>query len=313
MRTLMKRCQLVATSLFLAFITSLITPTCSAQEFTKIVEGYHCARFSNGKQFLVLKSDTGFSLVKNSEVKERFARQKRLYVQRKRIIDETIRNFVKSRISATRLLSSVNQGIKRLFGEIPAEVPASEAETLARNFSARINNEITILNTVRSLISQCESGINPKKGAGNVLGPTIEIVSIAHRTGIEGGVIIHTTPQRVQFSSKPGGYTGCLKLVYPDGTVTSFYAGFGRDTNRCFPGNFDSITQAQCEALIPEGRVGWVLQLSEYNFLSLPEATTEQLLDRMRLELVPRKPAASIFAFTKNTSRDSALKICERF
>ena len=286
---------------------------CAAQEFTKIVENYHCARFSNGKQFLVTKSDSGFALVKSSEVKERFARQRRLLVQRKKIIDEAIRNFTKSRIGAAKLLSTVNKGVKKLFGEVPVEVPPSEAEVHARSFSARVQSEIALLDAVKSLINNCESGVNPKKGAGNIIGPSIEVVAVAHRTGIEGGIVVHTAPQRVQFSKKPGGYNGCIKVVSSDGTATSKYTGFGRDSNRCFPGNFDDITPTQCEALIPEGRVGWLIQLSEYNFLSLPEATTEQLLDRMRLEITTRIPAVAIFAITQNISRDSSIRICENF
>jgi hypothetical protein len=129
---------------------------------------------------------------------------------------------------------------------------------------------------------------------------------------IVGGALITTLPQRFQSNSKPGGYNACIKAVYPDGFVSNVYLGFDNDAN-CSPGIFGELSPAQCASLVPEGRVGYLVQMSTYNFVSLPDATTEQLVERMRLELIPRLPAVAVLAFLAPIARERAIKFCESF
>ena len=296
------------------WLVALTTPA-SSQEFTPIVGSYSCARFSNGTQVLVFQNGSGYSVARSTEIKKSVVKQRRLFNQRKRVLTEALRDFRARRLAKVRLIGTLNNSVIKLFGEngIPPTVLPDEAELAVVRTVERTQQELARLATLTRLINDCEGGVNLKKSSGSFLAPRVEVVVAVTRNSIQGGYAVVLDPQRVQFSSIPGGFNGCLKIFEGDGAIRKFYTGFGRDSNRCFAGNFDEVTPAQCEALIPEGKVGYVIQISQYNFLTLPGKTTEQLVDQMRLEVFDRLPTVAVLAFLKNISRDESIRLCDRF
>lgn len=288
-----------------------------AQDFFPIIDDFSCMRLSDGKQFLVRQSGSGFSLVAKKTVSDSYNRQLNVLNQRQKLVGELLRDFKARRITVNSLLSSLNKTIRAIsaFFNLPAlpkTSPASAAEEEAISLRARIQQEIARIKTLRSLINECASGINPRKGNGTPQSPLVEPIVVVTANKIIGGALITTVPLKVQFARKPGGYNACLKTIYPNGFVSGVYTGMA-SSGACYPGNFGDVSQAVCNTLIPKKRVGTMIELITYNFVSLPGVTTAQLVDRMRLELIPKLPATSVLAFLNNISRDQSIKICQSF
>ncbi len=64
---------------------------------------------------------------------------------------------------------------------------------------------------------------------------------------------------------------------------------------------------------MPKGQVGWVVPKRSYAFTTFPGFTTEQLLDQIRLEVIPDQPIVGVIAFPVTLSRDASVKACEAF
>lgn len=309
--------QLFGRRLFIALVLGVTSITSIyAQTFTPIVGDYQCAEFSDQSRFLVKITDTGFILVKSSEVQKKFNSERRIIKQRLKVINELLAAFKKSRVSKSKLIKGANKTLLKLFGgeTIPQELSPSDAELAVENLKQRLLDRAAILGTISDLLRNCASGINSKKNRGTPIGVSIKPVSIASSREIYGGFVIYASKMKNKFSKVPTGYNVCIKLIFPDGFIGKFYTGFG-DDNRCGTGTliFEGVPPNLCNALIPEGQVGYVIQKREYAFTSLPDATTEELLDRMRLEVIPDEPVVGVMAFPVDMSRDASVKACEAF
>jgi hypothetical protein len=296
---------------------TLFSSSAFSQEYFPIIDNYSCLRLSDGKQFLVRQSGSGFSLVTKKTVTDTYTKQLNVLNQRQKLVTEQLSDFKKRRLTVEKLLSSLNRTIRAIntllnLPSLPKRSSASDAEVAAINLRNRIRQEINRVKTLRSLINQCASGINPRKGSGTPQSPTVEPIVVVTSNKIVGGALITTVPLKVQFSRNPGGYNACVKLVYPNGFVGGVYTGMGL-SGACYPGNFGDVSPEICQSLIPRGRVGTVIELLTYNFVTLPGQTTSQLVDQMRLELISKLPAASVLAFLNNISRDESIKACNSF
>jgi len=309
--TMMQRNFLRAT----LFATTL-TAAAMAQTFTPIVGDYQCAEFSDGAQFLVKATNTGFQLVKTSDVKESFNKERRILKQRLRTTNELLREFKSARISQAKFIGGANKILKKIFGDdaISTELPPSEAESAVEDLKQRILDRDAILGTISDLINNCESGINSKKGKGTPIGITLKPVSIATTREIYGGFVVYAAKRKNQFSKKPMGFRVCLKLVWPGGEIGKLYTGFG-DEGRCGTGTliFEGVPPKECDALIPKGQVGYILEKSTYDFLTLPNATTAELLDIMRLEVLKTRPTVGVLALPTTLSEVASQKACDAF
>ncbi len=297
---------------FILFISAFPV---QAQVFTPIVANYECGQFPNGAQFLVRKTTNGFELVRTSEVKNIYKKERRIITQRVKTINDVLKGFEQSRITKKQLIKAANKLAKFLGLEaLEQDIPLSVAEVEILNFKQKLLDRGAILKTIGELIDDCESGINPKQGRGTPISVGIVPISLASSNTIYGGFLIHSSKLKNEFSTKPTGYNVCLKLVYPDGSVGRLYTGFG-DDEVCGTGTnkFEGVPQSTCDALMPLKQVGYVIQKRTYAFTSLPDATTEQLLENMRLEVLQDRPMVGVMAFTSNTSRDSQVKACEAF
>lgn len=287
-----------------------------AQTFVPIVENYECAQFPAGEEFLVQRTTTGFQLVKTAEVKERFNSERRILAQRIKLINELISGYQKSRVTLSKLVKNSNKVIAKIFGDgaIPSDLPPSEAEVRVFTLKQRLQNRDLELKTIGDLINNCGKGLTVKKGRGTPVGVSIVPVSAASSNSIYGGFIIYAAKIKNQYSRTPTGYNVCLKLIFSDGAAASFYTGFG-DDNICYPGSgkFDGVPQSVCNGFVPKGQAGYLIQKRQYAFTSLPDATTAQLLDRMRLEVLQDQPIVGVLALPVTLSRDSSLKACEAF
>ena len=307
----------IRNALFFMLLTVLICPMASnAQIFTPIVGDYSCGQFPNGAQFLVKQTSTGFILVKSSVVKETFNKERRIIKQRISTLNDLLKDFKKARISRSQLIGSINKLLAKLLGltAIPKNLPPSEAEIAINNFKQKLLDRDGTLKTIGDLINNCESGINPKQGRGTAIGVSIVPISAVSSNTIYGGFAIYAPKMKNEFSKKPTGYNVCLKLIYPDGTVGKLYTGFG-DEDVCGTGTskFEGVAPNVCDAFIPAKQAGYVIQKRTYAFTSLPDATTAQLLDRMRLEVIQDEPLVGVLVFPVTLSRDSAVKACEAF
>lgn len=170
------------------------------------------------------------------------------------------------------------------------------------------------LKTIGDLINGCGQGLTTKKGRGSPIGVSVQAVSAASSNSIFGGFIIYAAKMKNEYSRKPTGYNVCLKLIFADGAASSFYTGFG-DDDICYSGSgkFDGVSQSVCNAFVPKGQAGYLIQKRQYAFTSLPDATTEQLLERMRLEVLQDQPIVGVMAFPVTLSRDASIKACEAF
>lgn len=171
-----------------------------------------------------------------------------------------------------------------------------------------------MLKIIQGLIDDCGPGLSAKKGKGTPIGVSIEAISIASSREIFGGLLIHAPKMKNPFSRVPTGYNVCLKLIFPDGFISRLYTGFGYD-NLCGTGTlkFEGVSPPVCDALMPKGHVGWVVPRASYAFTSLPYATTEELLDQIRLQVMEKQPVVGVLAFPVTLSRDASIKACEVF
>jgi len=281
-----------------------------AQTFVPIVKNYECAQFPDGSEYLVKRTATGFALVKTAEVKESFNKERRILKQRIGILNEALRNFQKARISKSKLISTTNSIIAKLLGgdKIPATLPPDDVEVRVFNIKQELLNKDQVLKTIGDLINACGKGLTVKKGRGTPIGVSISPVSAATSNTIYGGFII--SAPKIQKS----GYNVCLKLIFPDGTGGSFYSGFGDDTV-CYPGagKFEGVPSSTCKGFLPRGHVGYLIQKRSYAFTSLPDASTAELLDRIRIEVLQDQPIVGVMVFPFNLSRDASIRACQAF
>ena len=309
-----RRSLIAACVLGLTFFNSLSNS--QAQTFYPIVENYECAQFPNGEEFLIKRTNTGFNLVKASEVKEKYKSERRVLAQRTKLLNELLSGYQKSRVALGNLVKNANKIISKIFGDdvIPSSLPPSEAEVKVFALKQRLLSRDLQLKSLGELLDSCGKGLTVKKGRGTPIGVSIVPVSAASANSIYGGFIIYSSKIKNQFSRTPTGYNVCLKLIFADGAASSFYTGFG-DDNICYPGSgkFDGVAESVCNSFVPKGQAGYLIQKRQYAFTSLPDATTEQLLERIRLEVLQDQPIVGVMVFPVTLSRDASVKACESF
>lgn len=302
--------------MLVAVITSATFVPAEAQTFFPIVQDYECAQFPNGEEFLTKRTSTGFQLVKAAEVKEKYKAERRILTQRTKLLNELLSGYQKSRVALGKLIKGANKILSKIFGDdpIPSEIPPGEAEVRVFALKQRLLNRDLELKSLGELLDGCGKGLTVKKGRGTPIGVSIVPVSAASSNSIYGGFIIYSSKIKNQFSRTPTGYNVCLKLIFADGAASSFYTGFG-DDNLCFSGSgkFEGVPQSVCNGFVPPGQAGFLIQKRQYAFTSLPDATTDQLLERMRLEVLQDQPIVGVLVLPVTLSRDASLKACEAF
>jgi len=307
-------------SLSLLGLTLLCPPSnLAAQTFTTILDNYACAQFPNGQQAVVELTPTGFLLVRSSDVRKNINTRKQIILRKLETISDLISNFQRARIAKSKLIKGTNKIVLKIFkpeevGTLPSELQPDDAELQAINVKNQLLAKRNVLKTVVDLVNSCESGINPFTGKGKIVGAAILPFSMASSNTIYGGFVIFAPKMANKFSRQPTGYNVCLKTIYPDGSVSRLYTGFG-DDYICGTGTlkFEGIPQSECRKIIPAGNVGYVIQKRSYAFVTLPGQTTQQLLDQMRLEVVQDQPIVGLMVFPPDLSRDASVKACEGF
>ena len=298
--------------LYTAIFTTYATEAW-AQVFTPIIDDYACAQFSNGSQYLTRTYSSGFLLVKVTDVRKYYNTERKILKQRISLLNEKLGAFRSSRLAKTKLIKLTNQTISRIFkdgsvGKLPSEIPPDEAELQVENVIQQLNERDRNLVAAGALISECLTGVNPKTGRGKNIAAVVEPIALASSNTIYGGFVI--------YSSKLGksGYNVCLKLIYPDGTVGRLYTGFGEDY-LCGTGTlkFEGIPQSECKKVLPRGQVGYVIQKRTFAFTSLPDRSTAELLQDMKLQVRQDQPAVGVMQFPSSLSRDASVKACETF
>lgn len=311
-----RKLALVPCFYLLVLLTGFPLHAVEAQTFFPIVESYECAQFPNGQEFLTKRTSTGFQLVRAAEVKEKYKAERRILAQRIKLINQLLSGYEKSRVSLGKLIKNANKVLSRIFGDdpIPSTLPPAEAEVRVFALKQRLLNRDLQLTSIGDLLDGCGKGLTVKKGRGTPIGVSIVPVSAASTNSIFGGFVIYSPKLKNQFSRVPTGYNVCLKLIFADGAASSFYTGFG-DDNLCFSGSgkFEGVPQGVCDGFVPPGHAGYLIQKRQYAFTSLPDATTEQLLERMRLEVLQDQPIVGVMVFPVTLSRDASVKACEAF
>jgi hypothetical protein len=90
--------------------------------------------------------------------------------------------------------------------------------------------------------------------------PTVTVVGLVGTRAQYSGWLIHDVALKTANSVKPGGYNGCLRFYWTDGTPSTYMSGLSPEP--CFIGSvnrFDTAVAA-CNASLPKGRVGFALQ-----------------------------------------------------
>ena len=299
-----------------ALLFALLTLSASgvrAQVFTPIIDDYACAQFSNGSQYLTRIYGSGFLLVKVTEVRKYYNTERKILRQRIALLNEKLGAFRSSRLAKTKLIKVTNQTISKIFkdgsvGKLPSELPPDEAELQVDNIIQQLNERDRNLVAAGALISECLSGVNPKTGRGKSISAVVEPIALASSNTIYGGFVI--------YSSKLGksGYNVCLKFIYPDGTVGRLYTGFG-DDYLCGTGTlkFEGILQSECKKVLPRGQVGYVIQKRTFAFTSLPDRSTAELLQDMKLQVRQDQPVVGVMQFPASLSRDASVRACESY
>ncbi len=290
-----------------------------AQTFTTIIDNYACAQFPNGQQAVVELTSTGFLLVRSSDVRKNINTRKQIVLRKLEAMNDLISNFQRARIAKSKLIKGTNKIVLKIFkpeevGTLPAELPPDDAELQAINVRNQLLAKRNVLKTVIELVNSCEGGVNPFTGKGKLIGVAILPFSMASSNTIYGGFVIFAPKMTNKYSRTPTGYNVCLKTIYPDGSVSRLYTGFG-DDYICGTGTFkfEGVPQSECRKIIPSGNVGYVIQKRSYAFVTLPGQTTQQLLDQIRLEVVQDQPVVGVMVFPPDLSRDASVKACEGF
>ncbi len=304
---------------FYLAIVNLFTPLVStAQTFTQIVGHYSCAQFNDGLQLLVKGSANSFSLVSTKEVTKEYKSELKILKNKIKLLDPLLKDFENSRISKTKLIGQANSIFSKLFGgdssKMTKDFPPDAAELRILDYKQRALQRQQLLVALNDLLENCESGVSPKTGKAKPLAVSVSPISAASSREIYGGFLIYAPKMKNKFSKVPTGYNVCLKLIYPDGTIGKLYTGFG-DDELCGTGTgtFEGVSPLACDALLQKGQAGYVIQKRIYNFTSLPDATSEQLLERMKTEVVQDQPVVGVLVFPVDLSRDVSVKICDVF
>lgn len=297
----------ILSSLLLSFFPARDT---SAQIFTPITGDYNCAQFPDGAQYLTKVTAGGYLLVDSKQVIKAVKARKKVLNGRLKVIQNALKGFRASRIAKFRMINVANKTVLKIFGDgtlIPKELEPDEAEAATENVKQRILLELQTQQTIVDLINNCESGINPKT-KGSVIGVSVQPIALASSNTIYGGFLLYSSMNR------KSGYNVCLKLIFPDGSTGKYYTGFDYE-NICGTGTFkfEGIPPGECARVLPKGQVGHVLQKRTYAFTSLPNKTTAELLDQMRLEVQSDRPTVGVLAFPFNISRDASIKACNAF
>ena len=289
----------------------------SAQTFSPIADGLECVRFPDGHQEVSRPTENGFEVLKSGKVRRIYAHENLVIRQRLKTLDKLIGQLEAERLRKSQMLKFTNKTVVKLFGDpkIPATIPEGELELKFLGLRARLEDRLGLNTTILALIDECLAGDPAGGGEGTVFSPTVIPVSIQGATGVfYGGWVAFTEPQLGQFSSTPGGYNACIKITYQDGSIKREYSGMTYE-GLCGRGTFvfDTAAPVQCDALLPEGKVGIIKE--SVSILDLTGTqTVEQQLEDARLRAQATLPTVSVLAFlTENLTRDEEIALCDAF
>lgn len=307
--------SLVRTALVALALLAVAAPA-PAQEFTPIYDQYQCARFSDGKQFVVrLTPDGGFVVLRKA--RRAFAHETEEIRKRIRKFEKWIELLEADRGGLVKFIKAMNKVLKVIFREeetLPTNLPPSEAEDKMRALVVRLQQRLDGLDAVGQLLDDCENQVD-HTSPGVFVSVTVDVISIATVRNIYGGYRILADPIKHPNSTQPGGFQACVKIVHPnDPKIYRQFNGFD-DENRCGTGTlkFEGVPPATCDAFIPEGKVGLILEGIIYNYTSLPNRTTEELLEEAKLRVLANLPTVTVLALVKDISHDEAVALCETF
>lgn len=297
-------------SLLFFLIASANLSPLLAQDFTDMFDGYQCARFASGDQFIVRTTETGFELFSQKSVRNELVKERRRNAQKLNRLNEIKRPVLKLKPK-----SKVVKILNKLFKDVLPNQPLFDASVLSEREQAlnqvrnEIKRKIEEIKVREELIKNCSSGKPLKKGIGSVVSPTVQAVKLRGTLFNYVGVLRTAPKLKVSGALKPQGYSACIKSFDPEtGNVNRFYAGFG--TALCFEGEpgFDTVPLKDCNALLPKGLVG-ILTPRETPLSDL----SEEALDRAYVRVLNSLPITTVLAFVNNTSREDEVKACNNF
>ncbi|GEM_PF-4671992 len=246
---------------YIIVILSLISGL-FAQNFTPIGDGYDCMTLANGDQFLVIRDNTTYTMINDKAVTKRLVKERKKINQKIKTLKD---------LSDSIKQKTPNQAALKIFKNIwkftnGSTLDSSLIETKDERIQAlkaltqALKDKKQYLNNMIGSINGCKEGRKSFPKGGILMYPTVQVVGLVGTKRQYSGWMIHDVALKTKYTTKPGGYNGCFKFYWKDGSTSTYMAGLG--TEPCYVGSVNRFDQAvaACNAVLPKGRVGFAMQ-----------------------------------------------------
>lgn len=302
-----------AATAFIIFTLCTNAPTSHAQTSVSIGEGFECATYGDGSKALGTLSDAGFVPVDSKVVVARGNKElRKIRAKEERL--SAILNAKKSRINQllTGFLSLFiadfpNSGVATFFED------TQERKEVVRGVREFTRQRKKALNAFLTRAKKCKGVAPTPPQNGDVIAPTLKVVSFRGGQTAYAGFLALTSPRRPRFASKPGGFNICLRVETTnpstgEKTVQGFYTGVDTEVCDFGGGVVDDNAVVACNATVPAKLVGYFILSIASDDLS------DENLARLEGIALQNPPTVRFLALDQfKGSRDQAVQRCEIF
>lgn len=298
----MRKTTLVTISLISIFTGLFIANSASAQAIIPLGNGVDCATFPNGNQYLSKNGE----LIDSKPVLKKLATQRAALNRAIQNLNELNQEFV-SPEPDNIVLGQVRKLFKKFLGsgEIPKFDTISKRKAAVDVLRAKFRAGKAEVNTYIDRIRDCDSGKIKVPSNVAFVYPSAKLVSFRGINEAYAGFMLVTKARKNKFSTKPTGFTGCLKIYWTDGSISGLYTGMGDEPCYGQAGIFEQATNA-CNATLAKGQVGYPLQKAQG--IDLSDEGLQNLED-----IVATNLPLSVFMVMTDLSRDKAISLCDQF
>ena len=274
----------------------------AAQAIIPLGNGVDCATFPNGNQYLSKNGE----LIDSKPVLKKLANQRGALNRAIQNLNELNDEFV-SPDPDNIVISQVRKFFKKFMGEteVPKFDTISKRKAAVSTLRAQFRARKTEINTYIDRVRDCDGGKIKVPSNVAFVYPSAQLVSFRGINEAYAGFMLIAKARKNKYSTKPTGFTGCLKIYWTDGSVSGLYTGMGDDPCYGQAGGFSQAANA-CNATIAKGKVGYPLQKAQG--IDLSDDGLQALED-----IVATNLPLSVFMVMTDLSRDKAVSLCDQF